>query len=382
MSERYWLVVGVFHAGLLAGVVGLLGLAAWRARSGTHPWAGLVGGGTFFLAVAVTWAGLLLPFAPSPRFTFIGLVCQALFGEGVLLAAATVWLMSRAGRKGPARFATGLLLALLATYGYAYHFEPFNLQVRTHTVVSNGGRPPSSVLRILHLSDIQAARVGEHEERALRLGLEQRPDLIVFTGDLAQSDPWGSREQALPRLRDLLRLAAARAPLGAYAVQGDVDHDWPATLEGSGFVPLSDRSVAVRLADGHRVALVGLSLRNSRTRSVETLASLVRSAPPADARIVLGHSPDFALALARVPGVDLALAGHTHGGQVVVPFFGPPLTLSRIPRRSAAGLTRLDGLWLHVSPGIGLERGAAPPIRFLCPPAVCLLELRWAPAAQ
>jgi len=374
VAERYWLIVGVFHAGLLAWVAGLLRLAARRIRSATRPWAELVVGIALFLAVALFWALVLLPFAPSRRFMLIGLVCQAVFGEGVLLSAATAWMMSRAERKGPARVATGLLLALLATYGYAYHFEPFNLRVRTHSVALADTRRSASTLRILHLSDIQAARVGAHEERAIRLGLEQRPDLIVFTGDLAQSDPWGSRG-ARPRLRELLRQAADRAPLGAYAVQGDVDHDWPATLEGSGFVPLSDSSVAVRLPDGHRVALVGLGLRNSRTRSVETLAGLLGSAPPADARIVLGHSPDFALALSQLPGVDLALAGHTHGGQVVVPFLGPPLTLSRIPRRQAAGLSRLDHLWLHVSPGIGLERGAAPPIRFLCPPAVCLLEL-------
>jgi uncharacterized protein len=375
MWERYWLVVAVFHAGLLAWTWALLRRAGLRARTGVGLWARLGLGAILYLAVAIAWAGLLSPFAPSPRFMFMRLICHALFAEGVLLSGATALVMRRQERHAPARVTAALLVILLAIYGYAYHVEPFDIQVRTHQVTLAGARPRLTTLRILHLSDIQAATVGEHEERALRLGLEQAPELIVFTGDLAQADPWGSRDVALPKLRRMLRSAVARAPLGAYAVQGNMDRDWPQTMEGSGFVPLSDSSVAVDLPGGRRVCLTGLTLRTSLTRSVERLRAIVKDASPADARIVLGHSPDFTIALAKVPGIALALAGHTHGGQVVLPFFGPPLTFSRIPRRNVSGLTEIDGLRLHVSSGIGLERGSAPPIRFLCPPTVCLLEL-------
>jgi predicted MPP superfamily phosphohydrolase len=98
--------------------------------------------------------------------------------------------------------------------------------------------------------------------------------------------------------------------------------------------------------------------------------------PRADLRVVFGHSPDFVRALAGWAPVDLALAGHTHGGQVVLPGFGPLVTLSRLPRRYAGGLNDYAGIPLHVSRGVGLERGSAPPIRFLCPPEVSLLRLR------
>ena len=84
-------------------------------------------------------------------------------------------------------------------------------------------------------------------------------------------------------------------------------------------------------------------------------------------RIVFGHQPDYVIPLTAAGGVDLALAGHTHGGQVALPLFGPPYTSSPLPRRYAGGLHDYQGTLLHVSRGVGMERGPAPQIRFLVP---------------
>jgi hypothetical protein len=86
--------------------------------------------------------------------------------------------------------------------------------------------------------------------------------------------------------------------------------------------------------------------------------------------------PDVALGLRPGSRIDLVVAGHTHGGQVVLPGFGPPMTLSHVPRAVAAGgLHDLGGNAIYVSRGVGCERGQAPRIRFLCPPEVSLLEV-------
>ncbi len=74
--------------------------------------------------------------------------------------------------------------------------------------------------------------------------------------------------------------------------------------------------------------------------------------------------------------MDLTVAGHTHGGQVVVPGLGPLLTLSDVPRDVArGGLHEVDGNPVYVSPGVGLERGRAPQVRLFNRPAVAVLTL-------
>ena len=73
---------------------------------------------------------------------------------------------------------------------------------------------------------------------------------------------------------------------------------------------------------------------------------------------------------------DLLLAGHTHGGQVQLPGIGPLLTLYGVPRDWASGLTEIHpGQYLLVSRGIGLERGNAPRLRFLCRPELIVIYL-------
>jgi predicted MPP superfamily phosphohydrolase len=90
--------------------------------------------------------------------------------------------------------------------------------------------------------------------------------------------------------------------------------------------------------------------------------------------LVVSHVPDLSRQLDGL-GVDLHLAGHTHGGQLVIPGFGPPIILSDLPRKYAKGLHELGDHWINVTPGIGMEGNHAPRMRFFCPPEIHLLEL-------
>ncbi|MBD1937970.1 hypothetical protein [Microcoleus sp. FACHB-68] len=101
--------------------------------------------------------------------------------------------------------------------------------------------------------------------------------------------------------------------------------------------------------------------------------SRLKVAPCDRFHIVLGHAPDCALGDVDA---DLLVAGHTHGGQVRLPFVGPVFTRSKIPRSWAAGMTKLTGnRTLIVSRGIGMQRGVAPRVRFLCRPELVIIEL-------
>ena len=328
------------------------------------------------LAVAVLLATLGAFVGPRSGFTAVRLLAQGLFGETILLTCAIAWLIVRSGRRTVGLLFSLVPLALVAAYWEGYHREPTDLRVRSHAVEIARAQA-NQRLRILHLSDIQADHVGDYEERAMALAGAQSADLVVWTGDYVQPRLGSARERATADLNALLRRRPLRAPLGVYAVRGDVDRDWPAVLEGTGIKALAAERGRVRLPGGRFLSLIGLTPGMSHGGDREGLLDLVRGAPAGDIRIVLGHGPDFVVNLAGAEPVDLALAGHTHGGQVALPFLGPPYTKSSLPRRQASGLSLFEGVPLHVSAGIWMERGSAPQIRFLCPPEICILEVAY-----
>jgi predicted MPP superfamily phosphohydrolase len=93
-------------------------------------------------------------------------------------------------------------------------------------------------------------------------------------------------------------------------------------------------------------------------------------------RILVAHRPDAVLDLAPDSRVDLTVAGHTHGGQIVLPGFGPLVTFSGVPRHvGAGGLHEIDGNPIYVGTGVGLERGQAPQVRLFCRPSIGIVEL-------
>jgi hypothetical protein len=96
--------------------------------------------------------------------------------------------------------------------------------------------------------------------------------------------------------------------------------------------------------------------------------------PPSRFTLLLYHSPDLAPEAAAL-GVDLMLSGHTHGGQVRLPWFGALYTSSLYGKRYEAGRYALGRGTLYVSRGIGMEGKGAPRVRFLCPPEIVLWEI-------
>jgi hypothetical protein len=269
-------------------------------------------------------------------------------------------------------------LLLLAVYVEAYHREPHDLHVRRHTLDLSRGRADARVLRLLHLSDFQACEIGPYEHQVIQRAREQGADLIVFTGDYIQERLARTGARAAQEFTALLRREGLQAPLGVFAVSGDVDGEgWQRMFDGTGVTILDNRSTRIALPGGRHLSLIGLDVETSLGDDAEKIRRLVAAAPPDDLRIVIGHRPDFVRARAGQRSVDLALAGHTHGGQVVLPFFGPPLTISRLPRQYAGGLNVYQDLPLHVCRGTGMERRIAPQIRFLCPPEICMFQLRY-----
>lgn len=258
----------------------------------------------------------------------------------------------------------------------ATFIEPFRLRVETAEVVVPPSRVGSSPLRVAVLTDLQTRQVTEYERSAIDRLMALRPDLILIPGDLLQV-PAEDFEDRAAAVRDLLgRLSA---PGGVFLVQGDVDG--PPTrllrlIEGTAIRPLLDETATVTIGD-RRVTIGGVLL-NYRTESAsDVIRGLAEAPDDGSIRLLLAHRPDVVLGLPSASRIDLTVAGHTHGGQVVIPGFGPPITLSRVPRAVAAGgLHPVDGNLIYVSRGVGCERDQAPRIRLFCPPEISLLTIR------
>lgn len=365
----------LFHA----GVIGVSFLAARQvirtldASLGARVRA-VVGAGALWLGAVGLLAGLSSLLGPRSGFTVIRFVSQALFAEGLFL---TLVLCAAERQVAFARIGYALVaLALVAAYVEGYHRGPTNLQVRSHSVDLARGES-FGTLRLLHMSDLQADRLGSYERRVLEEARRLEPELIVWTGDFIQPRLQPTRAGTTAEFRAFLRERPIPARFGSFAVQGDVDLDWPDVVRDTGITPLSGDVARLALPNGRWLSLVGLQAGTSRGQDRASLQRELAAATAGDLRIVIGHNPDFVRLLQKSGGADLALAGHTHGGQVVLPLLGAPYTKTRLPRRFASGLHDYDRSMVHVSAGIGMERGTAPQVRFLCPPEICLLEIRY-----
>lgn len=289
-------------------------------------------------------------------FVYLRYLAAALF-VGLPLGLLAAALLLR-GRRRRWLAAGGLALAALGTW--AFLIEPRWLEVERFALASPKAEKP---LRIVVVADLQTDHFGDYEKKALARVAGERGDLVLFTGDYIQeSDPLRYRREAAAFRAYLAELRLA-PPLGAYAVRGDVEHeDWAELFAGTGVRSFEQTT---------RLELPGLTLTALRSRDSRNHLALI---PPSEGlHVLFGHAPDFAL---DDPPADLLIAGHTHGGQVRLPFVGPLLTFSQVPRAWAAGLTELaPGRYLVVSRGIGMERGNAPRLRFLCRPQIVTVDL-------
>jgi predicted MPP superfamily phosphohydrolase len=299
------------------------------------------------------------------RFDFLRYISYSLFGHVTLLLMLSVFWLRTVSKL--ASVLCGIVaLALWGVAFDAFIVEPSWLQVSRYEISSEKLTRP---LRIVVVADIQTDQFGRHERRALQSAARQKPDLLLFAGDYVQSsdpDTYHSvARQINAQLRELCFTERARA----FAVRGNVDGErWVEIFAGTDAQAVC-QTQSFRFDD---VLLICLSREDSFNPGLT-----VQHGGPEEFHIVLGHSPNFALGHAQA---DLLLAGHTHGGQVQLPFVGPLLTNSRIPRSWASGMTGLpNGGALLVSRGVGMERDVAPRLRFLCRPELVVIDVRPSP---
>ncbi|TCT18058.1 hypothetical protein EDD68_12410 [Melghiribacillus thermohalophilus] len=269
---------------------------------------------------------------------------------------------------------TGIIGLSGGTYYYAKHIEPFLLTVKTDQIFSEKIPAPFEGFKILQFSDTHLGfhyQLNEFQKLVNQIN-DQRPDLVVFTGDLIDA-PNQYDKQNLQRCAALLN--QIKAPFGKYWIYGNHDHGGYGTeivrqvMELGGFRLLQNETVMVE-KDQEHIVLAGLDdVMLGRPDLDQTFDNITDDL----FSILLCHEPDFADRSQYYP-VDVQLSGHSHGGQIQLPFFGyivtPPYGEKYVEGKYQIGEKPLQ---LFVTRGIGTTRL---PYRFLCKPEIHLYTLK------
>lgn len=297
--------------------------------------------------------------------TFLGLIAAALPAR---------WLRRRQVKRaqGTAVLFIAVNLAFSAVQVDAYVIEPLLVETTNLTLASADLDPDAPPVRIVHLTDTHIERNSYHEQTVIEKVNALQPDIIVFTGDYINTSYHGDAT-AHQHFRQFV--AQLEAPYGIYATRGTVEPttDYMARLvEGTGIVWLEQEAVTVNVR-GQRVTLVGVNCDHN-AGDVARLEQAMTGIPDDAFTLLLFHSPDL-IHEAAAHGVDLYLGGHTHGGQLRLPFYGAIFTCSKYGKRYEAGLFEEGNTTMYISRGIGFEGFGMPRARFLCPPEIVSVEL-------
>ncbi|WP_138415131.1 metallophosphoesterase [Aquibacillus sediminis] len=257
------------------------------------------------------------------------------------------------------------------TYFYAKEIEPRLLTVHTETIVSPKIPKEFDAFKIAQFSDTHIGfhySLDQFEQLVIKLN-EQKPDLVVFTGDLVDAPDTYKWNKRLIRI-----LSTIQAPYGKFWIYGNHDHGGYGTdivkevMDKSDFTLLQNSHTTIK-KDNASFLLIGLDdvmlgkpdVRAATKQTNNDLFSLL-----------LVHEPDYADVVQNYP-VDVQLSGHSHGGQVQIPFFGhvytPTYAQKYVEHNYKIGP---HPLYLYVSRGIGTTRL---PYRFLCKPEITMFEL-------
>jgi len=274
---------------------------------------------------------------------------------------------------------------------YSGEMERHFLEVSRNDVHLPGLHAAFDGMRIAQLSDIHLDLFTESFflQYAVERINQLNPDAVFLTGDFVSGIKGMHR---LPKLERFVQSAAWQCAgilnklqcRLRYAVLGnhDVHVGAPGVIEAltnSGITVLRNEYTPIERGGG-RFWLAGLDdVLESDPQPDIAIPETIRNIAT-EPVVLMCHEPDFVDALLKHPtgqAVALMLSGHTHGGQIRMPFVGP-LALPALGRKYVEGWFRLKNLQLHVNRGLGT---VGVPFRFDCPPEISLLTLRTAPLA-
>jgi predicted MPP superfamily phosphohydrolase len=259
-------------------------------------------------------------------------------------------------------------------YVYANRIEPNLLEINTRQIQHPLIPKSFEGLKIIQFSDTHLGfqyNLIQFEKLVKKMN-DLQPDLIFFTGDLMDApNEYPKINQLVPILQQL------KASLGKYCIFGNHDHggygsDIYRNIMGSAdFTVLLNESTPIKLKDGSRIYLIGI---DDAMLGQPDLKVALKHVPDNTFKLLLSHAPDLADSSSQYP-IHWQLSGHSHGGQVKIPFVGALVT-PPFARKYTEGLYTIgesNPLTLYVNRGIGTTRL---PFRFMARPELTVFILK------
>jgi predicted MPP superfamily phosphohydrolase len=267
----------------------------------------------------------------------------------------------------------GCVVAGLGAWQYAHRVEPAWIEINELDLTLPRLAASFDGLRLVQISDIHignwmnASRLARVVEQTLAL----RPDVIAITGDFLVGHGWDDRHRTLlDQLAEGLRPLAQACPV--FAVLGNHDH-WSRPAEVRAMLKrcdITDLSNTVRCITRGSDALFFAGVDSSFVHQ-DNLDLVLEQLPDGAETVLLAHEPDFADRSAPTGRFSLQISGHSHGGQVVLPFIGAPV-LPYLGEKYPAGLYRVGEMTQYTNRGVGM---ASLGIRFNCRPEITAFTL-------
>lgn len=256
-----------------------------------------------------------------------------------------------------------LIFAFLGLVCFIYGFvEPYWLDISYVKLTTSKFPSSSKPLKIAHFSDLHSDPKIRLENKLISQIEVEKPDLIVFTGDTINSP------EGLEVAREFFSKLSKIAP--TYVVKGNWDSWFWYNLNLFGEIGVKElKSSSEKLTiNNTSIWITGVPVGQAN----QTL-SLLEKVPKEEFSLLLYHYPDE---IEDVAGqVDLYFAGHTHGGQIAMPFYGALITYSKFDKKYEAGLYKVKDTYLYVNRGIGMEGGNTPRVRFFARPELTIIEV-------
>ena len=273
--------------------------------------------------------------------------------------------------------ATAVATAPFVAGSYGLLYGRVNLEVTRHRV-RLGNLPKSFAgFRIVQLSDIHIGPFMSGEEIRKYVGIANalKPDLIVLTGDFVTFDPH-TQFAVVDALSSLSAPCGVFGCLGNHDAWSGVEHSITKLFRQRGVRILRTEAVAIQIGNDS-INLIGTDFQSHRQFGpsapvVNLLANIAPLIAPGRVNILLSHNPDTFDRAAEL-GIDLSLAGHTHGGQVTLEYISPSVSPARLITSYVRGWFKKGESQLYVNRGIGTIFS---PIRFGSPPEITVYELK------